>query len=129
MNKMCCIKKCKGRAVKYGLDRKTNQRYKCLKCNRTFSDITIEKIKNEKDIRLALHLILAGCHSRNIERELHIEEKIIKRWSKLYFKGVKKLLPINPLLNITTLIGIYEGIEKGRLTKFNRGRRPGIGRY
>jgi transposase-like protein len=125
---MTCLY-CKGKCVKNGLFCRSKQRYKCSNCNITFSDSTIENDNNKKKIRLVLHLILAGCINRDIASELEMEEKIIKNWRKLYFRKLKKLLPVKPSLTIDRLKGIYERIEKFRPTKFNRSRGPGMRRY
>ena len=103
---------CNRSCVKFGLYGKTKQRYKCFVCNKTFSEVTIKKSKNEKNIRLVLHLLLAGCTNRDIAQKLKIKEKIIKKWRKLYFKVGRQFLPREPLLEIRKLIGIYNRIEK-----------------
>jgi transposase-like protein len=111
--------------VKYGLYSGDKQRYRCSKCNRTFSDAAIEKIDNEKYKRLVLHLLLSGCHKREIARVLKLEDMTIKKWMRLYLKNLKNVLPQEQLLSIHTLITIYEAIEKGRISKLHRKRRPG----
>ena len=112
---------CKGRSVKNGLFSINKQRYKCLNCDRYFSDVTIENRNNKKPILLVLHLILAGCSNWSIHYELGIDEKIIKKWRKIYFKVGRRFLPPEPLLPIRKLIAVYEKIEKSCSTKFDRG--------
>ncbi len=115
---------CKGKSVKYGLYKNNIQRYKCLGCNKTFSETTITNVHLETNIRLVLHLILAGCSTLDIADELGLEEKIVIKWKKLYIKSVKNFLPAQPLLTIRTLISIYRGIENSSISKLNINRYP-----
>ena len=110
---------CKGDCVKYGAYADGKQRYKCKKCNKTFSVSTIESFSNEKDKRLVLHLILAGCSKSEIATELGIEEKTIEKWINLHLRGRYTYLPRKPLLAIATLLTIYRAIEKSRISKIN----------
>lgn len=108
---------CEGKAIKNGLYNDHIQRYKCLDCNKTFSERTIDTVNSENNIRLVLHLILSGCSTVDIARELILEEKVIKKWKKLYIKGIRNFVPNKPLLKIQTLIFIYREIEDSRIPK------------
>lgn len=121
---MTCLY-CKGRCVKNGPYSKTKQRYQCKskKCKRTFSDSTIEKFKTGKNKRFVLHLILAGCSNQGIAEELEMDEKIIIKWRKIYFRRLNELLPDKPSLTIPKLKVKYERMERSRITKFNHHRK------
>lgn len=121
MNCLYCAKAC----VKYGLYGRSNQRYKCVKCNRTFSDVTISNFNTEKSKRVVFHLLLAGCTKKDIAYHLEIDARTIKKWIIRHWKDQKGFVPDKPLLSINTLIGIYQGIEKSRITKFNYRRDKG----
>src|SRR6478672_1904808 len=99
---MSCIY-CQGKIVKYGVYNGTNQRYKCLKCSRTFSERTISRTHSQKDIRLVLHLMLAGCNKSEIAAELKMEEKSIEKWINRYYKNIFEIVPKQSLLAIKTL--------------------------
>jgi transposase-like protein len=113
---MTCLY-CKGRSVKFGVYNKGKQRYKCLKCGKTFSDGTVENTNAAKHKRLVFHLILAGCGRKEIAKLLSLEEKTIQKWLNTHFRGIKEFLPAKPLLRIGTLKTIYSGIEKSRIAK------------
>jgi transposase-like protein len=115
---MDCIY-CLGEIVKYGRYNGIKQRYKCLKCQKTFGDAAIENFKTLRNKRLVLHLILAGCNKSEISAELEIEESIIDKWTKSYLKNTKQIVPAKPLLAVRTLITIYMAIEKSRISKLH----------
>ena len=98
--------------VKNGRDRLGNQRYKCDRCKRTFTKATAQKIKESKDKRMVLHLILSGCDTAIIGNSIGIEERVIKRWKKNHLKNLIDILPKRPVLSIRALKIIFRKIEK-----------------
>ena len=116
---------CKGNCVKNGFDRKHSQRFKCQKCKKTFTKDTQKKLLEVNDKRVVLHLILAGCKTDKIAENLGIPTKSITKWKKLHLRGLNEILPTNSLLFIETLIRIYRGIEKKRVSSlvYNRMKR------
>lgn len=74
-------------------------------------------LKHQKKIRVALHLILAGCSTLEISEELEVPEGFIKKWKNLHLKSLTRILPNEPLLSIITLARIYNGIEKKRIAR------------
>ena len=112
---MNCIS-CNNNCVKNGLDRKGNQRFKCQECKKTFTKETKQKLHILKDKRVVLHLILAGCKSEEIAENLGIPANTITKWGKFHLRGLPEILPSKSLLWIETLIRIYRGIEKSKIS-------------
>ena len=114
---MKCIY-CNDGCVKNGIDRKGNQRYKCQNCKKTFTISTKRNLADLNKKRVVLHLILAGCEISDISEGLEISEQKIKKWKNLHLKNMEAYLPTKPLLNINTLIRIYQAIEKSRIAEY-----------
>jgi len=80
--KYCRYKK----SVKNGFDRQ-NQRYKCKRCKKTFTEEGLENA----DIRACLHLFIAGAKVSEISEWTGFPSKNIKRFRDLYLKRLKEI--------------------------------------
>jgi transposase-like protein len=110
---------CKGNCVKNGLDRKFSQRFKCQECKKTFTKDTQKKLLEVKDKRVVIHLILAGYGADEIAECLGLRVYTISKWKKLHLKGLSEILPPKPLLYLDSLIRIYKGIEKSKISRLH----------
>jgi transposase-like protein/IS1 family transposase len=72
---------CQIEAKRYGKDRKGNQRYRCVRCKKTFQEIQDRplgtmRLPIEKAVQV-LQLLVEGCSVRSTERITGIEKKTI----------------------------------------------------
>ncbi len=77
---------------KNGLDRRSNQRYKCKYCKKTFAVFkssydAFDDSTESENIRKVLHLILAGVDVSEISLGTKIPEKVIKQYRDSYLKN------------------------------------------
>ena len=125
----CC--NCKIKAVKAGLDKKGNQRYKCQRCKRRFQELRETLLGNmylpEDKALLVLQLLVEGNSIRSIERITGCEKKTIctllriagERCEDLMNRTMRKVR-VNDLQldEIWTYVGMKEKTKtrKGRTT-------------
>lgn len=72
---------CQSGARRFGKDRKSNQRFQCLTCKKTFSEPKEKPLGNmilaEEKALSVLHHLVEGCSIRSTERITGVEKKTI----------------------------------------------------
>lgn len=111
---MKCIY-CKKETTKNGHDKLGMQRLKCTNCKKTFSINHSEFEEKNKEIRLVLHLLLAGVKLNEIAEVLGISIEQVKLSSDHLFRGYKKIIPNKQLLSVNTLKTLFNALEKSRI--------------
>lgn len=87
---------CHAPAKKMGMDRKGNQRFRCLPCRKTYSERSDRPIKNmylpTEKMLLILHLLCEGSAVRAIERITGVDKSTILKLLVLVGQGCERML-------------------------------------
>jgi transposase-like protein/IS1 family transposase len=87
---------CKIKAQKFGKDRYGKQRYRCLKCRKTFQEYCEKLLGNmylsEEKALIVIHMLVEGTSIRSIERILGIEKKTILSLLRLAGERCEELM-------------------------------------
>ncbi|RZL46361.1 MAG: IS1 family transposase [Pedobacter sp.] len=100
------------KAVKNGLDKNGEQRYKCT-CGQTFSIRSTIHPDSQRKKRIVSHLLLLGYKEEDISSQMALDKELINSWQRKYLPKLNNVLNPGRLIDIHYAYNYISALDKG----------------